>query len=326
VSYLGAFIPAVSENGFVGILTGLGAIWFLTWINTMGIREAGVVQVITTILKIAPLILLSIGGLFYLNADHFVPFNASGESNLSAITSSTTLTLFAFLGLECATIPAENISNPEKNISRATIIGTLLTMVVYVLGTVAVMGILPPDVLKTSHAPLADAAAAIWGEPARYFVAGGAVIATFGALNGWILIQGQVPMAAARDKLFPPWFASKNKKGMPVTSIVVSSVLISVMMAMNFSRSLADTYKYMILLSTLTSLLAYSFSIPSYVLILAKNKMLHKTDWIRFAITIVAFLFAMWAIIGSGETIVYWGFVLLMAGVPFYAIMKLKQS
>ena len=100
----------------------------------------------------------------------------------------------------------------------------------------------------------------------------------------------------------------------------------SIMMAMNFSRSLADTYKYMILLSTLTSLLAYSFSIPSYLIILARNKMLYTTDWIRFAVAIVAFLFSMWAIIGSGETIVYWGFVLLMAGVPFYALMKLKQS
>jgi len=326
VSYLGAFIPAVAQNSLFGILTGLGAIWFLTWINTIGIREAGIVQVITTILKIVPLLLLSVGGLFYLDANHFAPFNASGNSNLSAITSSTTLTLFAFLGLECATIPAENIRDPEKNIPKATIAGTLLTMVIYVLGTIAVMGILPPGVLKTSQAPFADAAAVIWGEPARYLVAGGAVIATFGALNGWILIQGQLPMAAARDKLFPLWFARKNKKGMPVIGIVLSSILISIMMAMNFSRSLADTYKYMILLSTLTSLLAYSFSIPSYLIILARNKMLYTTDWIRFAVAIVAFLFSMWAIIGSGETIVYWGFVLLMAGVPFYALMKLKQS
>src|ERR1044071_4117209 len=93
VSYLGAFIPSVSQNSSLGIITGLGAIWFLTWINSMGVREAGFVQVITTILKTAPLLLISIGGLFYLNSDHFIPFNASGESDMSAITASTTLTL-----------------------------------------------------------------------------------------------------------------------------------------------------------------------------------------------------------------------------------------
>ena len=99
VSYLGEFIPVISHNSYAGIGTGLAAIWLLTFINSQGIREAGVVQVITTILKIVPLLVLSIGGLFYLNSDHFVPFNSSGESDLSAITATTTLTLFAFLGL-----------------------------------------------------------------------------------------------------------------------------------------------------------------------------------------------------------------------------------
>lgn len=326
VSYLGAFIPALAESSSLGIITGLGAIWFLTWINTMGIREAGIVQVVTTILKVAPLVLISVGGLFYLNTDHFFPFNASNESDLSAITATTTLTLFAFLGLECATIPSENIANPEKTIAKATVIGTVLTTVIYVLGTVAVMGILPPDVLKTSQAPFADAAALIWGESARYIVAGGAVIATFGALNGWILIQGQMPMAAARDKLFPVLFKRENSKGTPVLGIVVSSVLVSILMGMNFSRSLADTYKYMILLSTMTSVLAYSFSMTAYVIVLAKDKTLDKTDWLRIAVTVVGFIFSMWAIIGSGETIVYWGFILVMAGVPFYAVMKLRRK
>lgn len=325
VSYLGEFIPVVSQNSYAGIGAGLAAIWFLTFINSMGIREAGFVQVITTILKIAPLLVISVGGLFYLNADHFVPFNLSGESDMSAITATTTLTLFAFLGLECATIPSENIKNPERTIARATVIGTLLTLVIYVLGTVAVMGILPPDVLKTSKAPFSDAAALIWGEPARYLVAAGAVIATFGALNGWILIQGQMPMAAARDNLFPVLFKKESKKGTPVLGIIVSSILVSILMGMNFSRSLADTYKYMILLSTMTSLLAYSLSMSSYVILLAKDHALDKTDWVRVSVTIVGFVFSLWAIIGSGEVIVYWGFILLIAGVPFYAVMKLRR-
>ena len=62
-----------------------------------------------------------------------------------------------------------------------------------------------------STAPFADTAGALWGETARYIVAGGAVIATLGALNGWLLIQGQVPLAAAQDKLFPKIFEKKNK-------------------------------------------------------------------------------------------------------------------
>ncbi len=323
VSYLTAFIPALGSNPFLSIGTGLSAIWFLTWINTKGIREAGLVQIITTILKLAPLLVITIGGLFYLNADHFIPFNVSSQSNLSAITSTTTLTLFAFLGLECATIPSGNVKNAEKTVSRATIIGTLLTTFIYIAGTVAVMGLIPPSILQASQAPFADAAASIWGEEARYLVAGGAVISTFGALNGWILIQGQMPMAAARDHLFPRIFAKENKNGTPAIGIIISSLLISVLMSLNFTRTLADTYTFMVLLTTLTVLVPYLFSIISFVMLASKHETL---SGFKLVIAVFAFLYSMWAIIGAGEETVYWGFVLLMAGLPFYAYIQIKRN
>lgn len=323
VSYLTTFVPALGNNPMLAVGTGLSAIWFLTWINTKGVREAGFVQLITTILKITPLLVITIGGLFFLNADHFIPFNVSVESDLSAITNTTTLTLFAFLGLECATIPAGNVKDPEKTISRATIIGTLLTTFIYIGGTVAVMGIIPPSVLVDSKAPFADAAAAIWGEEARYLVAGGAVISTFGALNGWILIQGQMPMAAAQNNLFPRIFGKENKNGTPALGIIISSVLVSALSTMNFSNSLAETYKFIILLSTLTTLVAYLFSITSFFIIDNRQPGIR---WGRMLIAALAFLYSMWAVIGSGQEIVYWGFVMLMAGLPFYAYIQSKRK
>lgn len=323
VSYLSAFIPALGNIPILSVGTGLAAIWFLTWINTKGIREAGIVQVITTILKIVPLVVITVGGLFYLNTDHFIPFNVSSQSNLSAITSTTTLTLFAFLGLECATIPSGNVKNPEKTISRATIIGTLLTTFIYITSTVAVMGLIPPSILSDSQAPFADAAASIWGEEARYLVAGGAVIATFGALNGWILVQGQMPMAAARNHLFPHIFAKENKNGTPALGIVISSVLVSILTTMNFSNSLANTYKFAILMGTLTCLVAYLFSIVAFFIMDSRQPGIR---WGKMAIASLAFIYSMWAVIGSGEEIVYWGFILLMAGLPFYAWIQLQRK
>lgn len=323
VSYLTAFIPVLGTNPILSVGTGLGAIWFLTWINTRGIKEAGIVQVITTVLKITPLVIITLGGLFFLNFDHFTPFNVSTESNLSAITSCTTLTLFAFLGLECATIPSGKVINPEVTVPKATVLGTLVTTIVYITSTIAVMGLIPPDSLHQSQAPFADAAASIWGDWARYLVAGGAVVSTFGALNGWIMVQGQMPFAAARDKLFPKLFAKENKNGAPAVGIVVSSILVSVLMSMNFSKSLADTYTFIILLSTLTVLVPYLFSIISFVMMGARKKVLNTT---KYLVATLAFVYSMWAIIGSGEEIVFWGFVLLMAGLPFYAFIKIKQD
>jgi APA family basic amino acid/polyamine antiporter len=325
VSYLGAFIPALAASSTLAMGTGLAALWILTWINTIGIREAGYVQVITTILKIVPLLLIAIGGLFYLNSDHFFPFNRSEVSTVSAITTTTTLTLFAFLGLECATIPAESIKDSGNTVPKATIIGTLISTFVYMVGTIAVMGIIPPDQLQVSQAPFADAAASIWGEPARYLVAGAAVISTFGALNGWILIQGQMPLAAARDKLLPDFFAKVNAKGVPALGIVISSVLVSLLMLTNFTKTLANTYTFMILVATFTCLVAYCFSTVSYAILLAKGTRLTRAQWVRLTVTFAAFLFSVWAVIGAGEYTVYWCFILLLCGIPFYAWMKMKQ-
>ncbi len=327
VSYLSAFFPALGNNPLLSVATGLSAIWFLTWINTKGIREAGIVQVITTVLKLAPLLLITIGGLFYLNMDHFIPFNVSTQSNLSAITSTITLTFFAFMGFECATIPAGHVKDPEKTISRATLIGTLLTTFIYIASTVAIMGLIPPAMLHQSQAPFADAAASIWGEGARYLVAGGALISTFGALNGYILIQGQMPLAAARNNLFPKFFAKENKTGTPAIGIIFSSILVSFVMSLNFSKSLANTYTFAILLSTIAVLVPYLFSTISFVLMEHKrNGISIKKNGGKIFVALVAFLFSMWAVIGSGEETVYWGFILLMAGLPFYAWIQVTQK
>jgi APA family basic amino acid/polyamine antiporter len=140
------------------------------------------------------------------------------------------------------------------------------------------------------------------------------------------MIQGQMPMAAARDRLFPKIFAKENGSGVPGVGIVVSSVLVSVLMSMNFSRSLADTYTFVILLSTLTVLVPYLFSVISYVIIEGKARGFNSKNSAKMIVAFLAFVYSMWAVIGSGEEIVYWGFILLMAGLPFYAWIQLQRK
>ncbi|MCB0632647.1 MAG: amino acid permease [Saprospiraceae bacterium] len=323
VSYLSVFIPVLAVDPLLAVLVGLGLIWLLTWVNTRGVQAAGKMQLITTILKILPLLIIAVGGLFYLDPGNFVPFNLSGESGFSAVTATATLTLFAFLGLECATIPAGDVEDPENTIPKATMWGTVITIIIYILGTVAVMGIIPPQDLQTSSAPFADAAARIWGNGARELIAAGVIISTFGALNGWILIQGQIPMAAARDRLFPPIFKKENRRGMPAVGIAISSILVSILMIMNFTKGLAEAFKFMILLSTLTVLIPYIFSAAALSLISFRNKKLSKKKLlVNIIAASIAFGFSLWAMAGSGQETVYWGFILLMAGIPFYVWLK----
>jgi len=215
VSYLQGIVPILGQYHWLSALVAIGAIWLVTWINLLGIKQAGLFQVLTTILKLLPLVALAVLGLFWVQWNHFVPFNTSGMSPFAAITAVAALTLWAFLGVESATIPADDVENPSKTIPRATVLGTIVTALVYILSTVAVMGIIPLAQLAKSSAPFADAAGFIWGRWAFYAVGIGAVISCLGNLNGFTLIQGQVPMAAAQDHLFPKIFGRISKQGVP---------------------------------------------------------------------------------------------------------------
>ena len=317
ISALSTFFPILATNAIAAIITGLAFIWLLTWINTLGIVTSGKLQLVTTVLKIIPLLLVGFVGLFYMKVSNFLPFNSTGGNSFAAITATATLTFFSFLGLECATVPSGSVINPEKTIPRATMLGTGLVAIIYIVSSTSIMGMIPANVLQHSVTPFADAAAIIWGNSARYWVSAGVAIAAFGALNGWILIQGQLPAAIAKDNLFPAIFGKENKKGVPATGIVISSVLVSLLMIMNFSKSLAEQFKFLILMSTFSVLLPYLFSSASYIIIRINKKVTGK--WIpAIVLALLAFSFSLWAIAGAGQETVYWGFIFLIAGTPFY--------
>ena len=295
ISALSTFIPALATNPYLAIGTGLATIWFLSWINSLGILTSGILQLITTILKIVPIVLIGLVGLFYIQWNNFLPFNASGTSTIAAITATTTFTFFAFLGIECATIPSGSVANSATTVAKATTLGTLIATLVYILGTVSVMGMIPAAALKNSVTPFADAAVIIWGQGAKYWVSAGVAISAFGALNGYILIQGQLPYAVAKDQLFPQIFMRKNDKGVPVYGIVISSIFVSVFMAMNYTKGLAEQFQFLILLTTSTILIPYIFCTASYLLMRLRVVGITKNIFTgAIVLAALTFLFCIW--------------------------------
>lgn len=326
VSALSSFFPVLASSSLAAVATGLSAIWFLTWINSLGVASTGRLQLVTTILKIIPLLLVTIGGLFFLDRNNFVPLNTSGGSTLGAVASTATYTFFAFLGLECATIPSGSVEDPGKTIPRATMLGTLIATAIYILSSISVMGMIPASKLQQSVTPFADAAALIWGEQARYWVSAGVAIAAFGALNGWILVQGQVPYAIAMDKLFPAIFSKKNRRHVPATGVVIGSMLVSVLLVMNYTKGLAEQFKFLILLTTIVTLVPYLFSTAAYLLIKIRKRLTQTSIGVgAIALATGAFLFSLFVMAGSGHEVVYYGFILLMSALPFYVMIKWKN-
>ena len=316
------FIPELATNSVLSVSLGLALIWIFTWINSRGIKESGKIQLITTIIKILPLLFIIVFGLFFFKLENFPSFNLTGESNFSTLSAVATLTLYAFLGIECATIPAGNIENPEKTIPRATMLGTIITTALYILGTVVLFGILPLDILQNSPAPFAEAAKIMGGDYGGYFVAIGVLISGIGVLNGWILITGQISMATAKDDLFPDFLKKENKKGAPVNGFIVGGILSSMVMLMNFSEGLVEQFEFIVQLTVLVALMPYLFTAASYALIVIEKK-LHAKSWVKtFVLATLGFSYSVWAIYGSGAETVYYGFLLLLLGIPVYIYMK----
>lgn len=318
VGYLDPFIPAIVRTPASAALLAVGAMWLLIGVNIAGVKPAGRVQVVTTALKIVPLAVVGVGGLFFLEPEAFTLPPASDRPAGAQLIAVVTLTLWAFLGLESATIPAGSVRDPERTIPRATVIGTMLTAAIYIASTVGVMSLVAPEALAQSTAPFADGARRLMGDAGARFVAIGAAISCFGALNGWVLVSGQLPMAAAADGLFPPVFARLSGRATPAGAMIVAGLLGTVLVAMNYSRGLIELFTFVILLSTLSTLIPYAFCSLAVWLMPGRP----APAGAAAVVCALAFVYAMFAIGGAGAETVFYGFLLLLAGLPLYVWVR----
>jgi APA family basic amino acid/polyamine antiporter len=337
VGYLAPFLPRVASSKDATAVAAIGAIWFFTLVNALGVRAAGRVQVATTILKVLPLAFVGLLGVAHFNADAFHLPAASTTGPAADLMGVVTLTLFAFLGLECATIPAGAVRDPARTIPRATIVGTLVAAIIYIVSTAGVMSLVPADALTASTAPFADAARALAGDRAAAFVAIGAAVSCLGALNGWTLVVGQMPMAMAADGAFPALFARLSARNTPVMGFVIGAVLSSLLIVVDLvqsrlapdgGRTLVTLFTQMILLSTLSTLVPYFCCSLAALLSRGTGDATpgRRAGAGARTVAALALVYAVVAIVGAGGSVVMWGAALLVAGLPVYFWMMRRRS
>lgn len=262
VAYVEVFVNT-SGARTISIVVGLVGLWIPAVINLLGVQQMALVQVVTTILKFIPLVIISTVGLFSIDWSMLKPFNLTGGSPLSAIVTTMALAVFSFLGVETASVAAGKVRNPTRNVPRASLLGTLAAAVVYILSTLVIFGTVPNKELQDPTAqPFVQSFNAMFGGSwAGYAVAVAAIISGFGALNGWTMICAEMPLAAAREGLFPKKFATISGRGVPAYGIIASTVLASVLMVVAYmGQEGAGVFNVMILLSGLTAAVPYLFS------------------------------------------------------------------
>ena len=326
LQYMSIFCPDLVANQAFAITFGLAMIALFTFTNTLDISKSTFYEVIIVILKIAPLVIVAFAGIFFVDFSKVFDFSSINTSNaISSLGSMSSVLLWAFIGLESATIPVANVKNPTKTIPLATVNGVLLTAFVYICGAVVISGIIPQAELIVSKAPYVDAAKKIFGDWGSIFMIVTGLIGIYGSLNGWILIQGQVPYAAAKEGLFPRYFAQSNKNGAPV-GVWIGSILMAIVFLSTYQPSLVSVTELLIDVSVLAMLLPYFYSAVAFCyLAITKKDMLTFTEKILLPIVgFISILYTFAAIFGSGEKLIFISTVMFLVSVPFYCLCKKK--
>lgn len=322
VSYLIPLMPWVGAVPGAAAAATLLGLWMLTFVNIHGIRATGWVQSATTVLKLLPLLAVAVMGLVRFHPG--APVQGGVPLSLGGTTAAATLTLWALLGLESATIPADKVRDPGRTIPRATLVGTVVTALVCSIACGTVLRSLPQSVLAHSAAPFVDVARLFWGPRAGDVVAALAAISGFGALNGWVLLQGELPRAMARDAVFPRRFGQESPQGTPAFALAFGSMLVSLMILATQQKSLVGIFTFMILLSTTACLFMYAVCALA-VLRLQWTRQLGKPGRLALPLAMVgvaAALYSLWAMVGAGVEALTWGCVLLLLGAPVYVLVR----
>ncbi len=307
-AYLAALYPAIDATPLTGALASVALIWLLTALNLAGARRAGQFQVITTLLKIVPLIAVVVIALTLdVRGEAAVPALPPPATLLTGLAAAVTLTLFPLVGFEAAGVAAERVRDPATTIPRATMAGTLATGLLYILVCSAIVLLLPAGQVAASSAPFALFVGHFWGGAASTIVALFAAIAAIGALNGWVLIQGEVPLGMARAGLLPRWFAKVTMRDVPARVLILSSVLASLLILTSSSRSLGGVFAFAATMTTCASLWFYLAICASAL----KRRIAVPT-------ALAGGLFCLFAFWGAGWVAGSLSLLLMLTAVPLY--------
>lgn len=321
IAFAGAVIdlfPSLHNRSMAVVLT-LGAIWAVVLVNLRGVKSAGIFSEITTYTKLVPFAAIILFGIFFIDRSNFGHLNPSGKSLLGASAALAPLTMFAYLGLESATVPAGDVINPKRTIPTSTILGIGMAALLYVLGTIAVFGLVPREKLLTSVAPFSDAARVLWGAPGATAISIAVMLSAIGALNGWTLLMGQVPMAASRDGLFPPLFGRLSSTGVPSHGIIVSAIFATLLVLIQAAGSpgFSAFYNLIVSLSTMAAVIPYAFCALAVGLVAFYATGGDSVPRVTI-IEAIAFVFAVFTLYGCGAQPVLYGLLMLMLGIPVF--------
>lgn len=327
VGYLSYFFPQL-HNPAIGSVVAIIILWAFIALGSLGARVAGKAQSFTAICMLIVVLGVGIVGWFWFDPAMFSQvYNGTGKSDSSAIMSAASIALWGFLGVESAVVSSGQVKDPERTVPKATVYGLLIASVCYVGSCTVIMGLVPHSELVNSAAPFADAARYMFGKTAGNIISAMSIIACFGSISGWLILQAEGPRAGAQQGLFPKFFSDTNKNDVPIKGLIFTGVLMSAVLLMTASPNLANQFKVVILMSVFASLLPYMYALISLPIIMVSKKLNRGRSFMFYCVLVViGVIYSVFALLGSGTDSMFWGIVMMMVTIPLFSFVAAGRS
>ena len=308
VSNLTVILPGLADDPLLSAFAAASVLVLVTAINLAGVKAANATQLVTTFLKLIPLVsVLGIAAWLLGTRGSAAIVNPPSAMQADGVITSVTLTMWAFLAFESATVPADKIRRPEFTVPLATVLGPLLAGALYMAISAAMIALVPAKALANSNAPFADFVAPFIGSEAATLIGLFAAISALGTVNGLTLTVAELPRALALAGQFPPRFAALNKAGAPAAGLLLSGGLATALVLLNTDRSLAGLFEFTILVATAAMLVGYMAVGMAGLKLLSGPMRL---------VGLAGTLYAVFAFYASGLEASLWCLALIAAGYP----------
>lgn len=228
---VGRLMPALAGYWRESALV-VAVLAFWSAVNMRGVKVGARLNSIATVAKLMPLLILALGGLFFIRAENLEWTTTPAAADVAR---TSLLLIFAFAGIEVAVVPGGEVRDPARTVPRAIALAMIGITALYIVLQLVAQGILGGALATATATPLADAAGASMGGWAQSLLLAGAAISMFGYLGGMTLSMPRVLYAFARDGFLPKGLAAVDALHRAPRAAIAAQSLITLALAVTGS-------------------------------------------------------------------------------------------
>jgi arginine/ornithine antiporter len=324
-SALSYFFPIFGNgNNIYSIIGATILLWIIHTLVIKGVREAALINVVTTIAKLVPILLFIVIAIFAFNF-HTFSFDFWGSTKgfnwsivQDQVKSTMLVTLWVFIGVEGAVVLSRRAKR-RMDIGRATVIGLLGTMLIYILISLMALGIMERGGLANLKSPsMAYVLESVVGPWGAAIINIGLIISLLGAIIGWTLLASEIPFIAAQDGVFPTFLQKENATGSPSASLWLTNGLIQIFLLLSVFASSA--YTAFAAIASVAILVPYLFSALYQVKLVATHDgyLEHEKKTVGWIVGIIASIYSIWILYAAGLSYLLLTSLLYAPGIILY--------